>query len=150
MPRVGYIGTSLTPFLSPEALLHWTKTRLTLIGKAPRNTPIPPHMKQRLLQYGEHSKITHPHCLMAISPPSIKAVDAVLESISMEIWNLPASFPKEGIHALLEEVRLNIPSVLENYCVESVRSWTQILNDEGALVVTARASLQRASAMFRH
>jgi hypothetical protein len=87
---------------------------------------------------------------MALSPPSIKAVNAVLESISREIWNLPASFPKAGLHALLDEVGFNIPSVWEGYCGAAVRSWTQIQNDEGALGVTARASLQRASAMFRH
>jgi len=48
---------------------------------------------------------------MALSPPSIKAVGAVLESISREIWGLPASFPKAVLHALLDEVGLNIPSV---------------------------------------
>jgi hypothetical protein len=80
----------------------------------------------------------------------IKVVDAVLESISKEIWNLPASIPKAGLHALLDEVGLNIPSVWEYYCGAAIRSWTQILNDEGALGVTARASLQRASALFRH
>ena len=146
----GYLGTSLTASLSPEARLQWTKTQLNLIGKALRNTPIPPHIKQRLLLYGAHSQITHTHCLMALSPTSIKAVDTVLESISREIWNLPGSIPKAGLHALLEEVRLNIPSVREDYCGATVRSWTQILNNEGALGVTARASLQRASATFRH
>ncbi len=30
----GYLGTPLTASLSPEAHLHWTKTQLTLIGKA--------------------------------------------------------------------------------------------------------------------
>ena len=75
---------------------------------------------------------------MALSPPSIKAVDAVLESISREIWNLPASFPKASLHALLDEVGLNIPSVWEDYYGATIRSWTQILNDEGALCVTAR------------
>jgi len=87
---------------------------------------------------------------MALFPPSIKAVDSLLESISREIWNLPASFPKAGLYALLEEVGLNIPSVWEDYCGGTVRSWTQILNDEGALGVTARASLQRASDKIRH
>ncbi len=67
------------------AHLHWTKTQLTLIGNALRNTPIPPHLKQRLLIYGAHSKNTHTHCLMALSPISIKQVDAVIESISREI-----------------------------------------------------------------
>ena len=146
----GYLGTSLTASLSPEAHLHWTKTQLTLIGKALRNTPLPPHIKQRLLLYGAHSKITHTHCLMALSPASIKAVDSVIEAISRDIWKLPASFPKAGLHALIEDVGLNIPSIWEDYCGAAVRSWTQILNDEGALGVTARASLQRASAQFQH
>ncbi len=48
---------------------------------------------------------------MALSPASIKEVDAVLESISREIWNLPISFPITGLHALRDEVGLNIPSV---------------------------------------
>ena len=100
--------------------------------------------------YGAHSKITHTHCLMALPPLVIKAVDAVLEKVSRLIWDLPASFPKTGLHALLDEVGLNIPSVSEDYCGATVRSWTQILNDDGALGTTARASLERASTMFRH
>ena len=87
---------------------------------------------------------------MALSPSAIKEVDSVVESISRDIWNLPASFPKAGLHALSEEVGLNIPSIWEDYCGAATRSWTQILNDEGALGVTSRASLQRASAKFRH
>jgi hypothetical protein len=59
---------------------------------------------------------------MALSPTSIKAVDSVVEAISMESWNLPASFPKAGLHALLEEVGLNIPSVWEDYCGAAIRS----------------------------
>ena len=74
----------------------------------------------------------------------------MMERISRQIWNLPASFPKAGLHALLDEVGLNIPSVWEDYCGAAIRSWTQILNDEGALGTTARASLQRASTMFRY
>jgi hypothetical protein len=87
---------------------------------------------------------------MALSPPAIKEVDAVLESISRKIWKLPDSFPRAGLHAMLEEVGLNIPSVWEDYCGAAVRSWTQILNDQGALGVTARASVHRASTKFRH
>ncbi len=96
----GYLGTSLTASLSLEAHLHWAKTQLTLIGNAPRNTPIPPQIKRRLLLYGARLKITHTHCLMALSPTSIKQVDIVIESISREIWNLPISFPRAGLHAL--------------------------------------------------
>jgi hypothetical protein len=87
---------------------------------------------------------------MALSPTAIKSVDAVLESITREIWSLPISFPRAGLHAFLEEVGLNIPSVWEDYCGTAVRSWTQILNDEGALGTTARASLHRAANKFRH
>jgi hypothetical protein len=123
------------------AHLHWTKAQLNLTGKALRNTPLPPHIKHRLLLYGAHSKITHTHYLMALSPTSIKAVDSVVEAITREIWSLPASFTKAGLHAMLEEVGLNIPSIREDYCGAAVRSWTQILKDEGALCVTARASL---------
>ena len=57
----GYLGTSLTASLSPEAHLHWTKAQLSLIGEALKTTPLPPHIKQRLLLYGAHSKITHTH-----------------------------------------------------------------------------------------
>jgi len=57
----GYLGTSLTTSLSPEARLRWTNSQLTLIGKALKNAPLPPHIKQRLLLYGAHSKITHTH-----------------------------------------------------------------------------------------
>ncbi len=74
----GYLGTSLTASLSPEAHLHWTKSQLILIGDALRNTPSPPHIKQRLLLYGAHSKILHTHCLMALSPTAIQAVDTVI------------------------------------------------------------------------
>jgi len=87
---------------------------------------------------------------MALSPTSIKQADVVIESISREIWNLPISFPRAGLHALPDEVGLNIPSVWEDYCGAGVRSWTQIINDEGALSVTSGASLKRASTKFRH
>ena len=45
---------------------------------------------------------------------------------------------------------LNIPSIWENYCGAAIRSWTQIINDGGALGTTARASLQTTSTKFRH
>ncbi len=45
---------------------------------------------------------------------------------------------------------LNIPSIWEDYCGAAIRSWTEILNDEGALGTSARASLHSASAKFRH
>ncbi len=87
---------------------------------------------------------------MALSPSTIKEVDSVLEQISKPIWNLPVNFPKTWLHAHLQEVGLNIPSVWEDYCGTTVRFWTQILNDEGALGATSRASLQHPANMFRH
>ena len=65
----------------------------------------------------------------------------MLEIISRNTWNLPPTFPKAGLHALLEDIGINIPSVWDGYCGAAIRSWTQILNDEGALGTAARASL---------
>ncbi len=73
-----------------------------------------------------------------------------MEGVSRKIWNLPPTFPKTGLHALLEDIGLNIPSIWEDYCGAAIHSWTQILNDEGALGTAARASLQRASDKFRY
>ena len=87
---------------------------------------------------------------MALSPQAIHEVDSLIEGISRQIWNLPINFPRAGLHALLEDLGLNIPSIWEDYCGAVIRSWTQILNDEGALGTTARASLHSASAKFRH
>ena len=39
----GYMGTSLTASLSPEAHLRWTKTQIMQIGRALGRTPLPPH-----------------------------------------------------------------------------------------------------------
>ncbi len=79
-----------------------------------------------------------------VSPQAIQELDSLLEGISREIWNLPLAFPKAGLHALLEDLGLNIPLIWEDYCGAAIRSWTQILNDEGALGTTAKASLQTA------
>ncbi len=87
---------------------------------------------------------------MALSPQTIHEMDSMIEGISKQIWNLPITFPKAGLHALLENLGLNIPSIWEDYCGAAIRSWTQILNDGGALGTTARASLQTAAAKFRH
>jgi hypothetical protein len=87
---------------------------------------------------------------MALSPHAIRDVDSVLEGISRQFWNLPQTFPKAGLHALLENIGLNIPSIWDDFCGAVIRSWTQILSDKGALGTTARASLQLASAKFRH
>ena len=51
---------------------------------------------------------------MALYPQAIREVDSVLEGISRQIWNLPPAFPEVGLHALLEDLGLNIPSVLED------------------------------------
>ncbi len=76
----------------------------------------------------------------------------MLEGISRRghIWNLPIAFSKAELHALLEDLGLNIFSIWEDYCGAAIRSWAQILNGEGVLGTTARASLQIVSAMFRH
>ena len=73
----------------------------------------------------------------------------MVEGISRQIWNLPPTFPKARLHALLEDIGHNIPSIWEDYCGAAIRSWTQILNDEGALGTTALATLRIASAKFR-
>jgi hypothetical protein len=39
---------------------------------------------------------------MALSPPAIREVDAVMEKISRKMWNLLAFFPKAGLHALFD------------------------------------------------
>ena len=59
---------------------------------------------------------------MALSPQAIREVDSVLEGISKQIWNLPPTFPKTGLHALLEDIGLNIPSIWEDYCRAAIRS----------------------------
>jgi hypothetical protein len=136
----GNLGTTLTASLSPEAHLNWAKAHYKQIGKALGNIPLPPSdIKQRLLLYGAHSKITHTHCLMALSPSAIRKVDEVVEKISIKIWTLPTSFPTTGLHAHdLEDLGLNAPSIWEDYCGTSICSWTKILDDEGALETTAR------------
>jgi hypothetical protein len=50
----GYLGTSLTASLSPKAHLQWTKSQIDQIGKALGRTPLPSHIKQRLLLYGAY------------------------------------------------------------------------------------------------
>ena len=71
---------------------------------------------------------------MDLSPQSIREVDSMLEGISRQIWNLLQTSPKAGLHyALLEDIGLNILSIWEDYYGAVICSWTQILNDEGAL-----------------
>ena len=54
------------------------------------------------------------------------------------------------LHALLDDLGLNVPSVCEDYCEAAIRSWAQIQNDDGALETPTRASLQQAATKFRH
>ena len=81
----GYLGTSLTASLSPKAHLLWTKSQIDQIGQALGRTPLPPHIIQRLLLYGANSKISHTHCLMALSPQAIQEGDSLIEGISRQI-----------------------------------------------------------------
>ena len=91
------MGMSLTATLSPDAHLIWTKSQIMQICRALGRAPLPPsHIKQRHLLYGAHSKISHTHCLMALSPQAIREVDSLLEGISKQIGNLPLTFPKAG------------------------------------------------------
>ncbi len=87
---------------------------------------------------------------MALSPTAIREVDAVIKKISLKIWNLSTSFPMTGLHALPDDLGLNVPSVCEDYCGAPIRACTHILNDEGGLGTTARASLLWAANMFYH
>jgi hypothetical protein len=48
----------------------------------------------------------------------------MLEKISRQIWNLSPIFPKSRLHALLEDLGLNISSVWEDCCGATIRSWT--------------------------
>jgi len=80
----GYLGTSFIVSLCPDAHLRWTKDQEKKIGKALARAPQPPHINQRLLLYGAHSKIARTHCLMTISPNGMKTVDSLLEKNSLE------------------------------------------------------------------
>jgi hypothetical protein len=85
---------------------------------------------------------------MALSPTAMAEVDSILESTSRKIWHLPNTFPIAGLHAPAEELGLKIPTVWEDYCGSAIRSWTQILNDEGAIGAAARASYEQATHKF--
>jgi hypothetical protein len=87
---------------------------------------------------------------MTLFPSAIRKVDSVLENISRQIWGLLTSFPTARLHALLENLELSVPSILDGYCGATIRSWTQIPDDEGALGTTARASFKQAATKFRH
>ena len=141
----GYLGTALTASLNPQNQITWIKDKLKEICKAVTKAPLPPRVKQQLLLYGAHSKIMHTHCLLALAPQTIVQLDAILEGACRQIWNLPSRFPRVAIHAPPQEWGLNLPTVWEDYCASAVRTWTSILNDQGALGHTARASLAAAA-----
>ncbi len=77
-------------------------------------------------------------------------MDSILEGTSRKIWHLPNTFPRAGLHAPSEELGFNSPMVWEDYCGSAIRSWTQILNDEGALGAAARTSYTQATQKFKH
>ncbi len=81
----GYLGTSITASLCPDAHLQWIKEQIRRIGTALTRTTLPPHIQQRLLLYGAHLEIAHTHCLMALSPDVIREVDSLLERLSRKI-----------------------------------------------------------------
>jgi len=70
----------------------------------------------------------------------MKEVDSFVEPLSRKIWG----------HAPVEKIGINIPSIWEDFCRSALRSWTQILNDEGALGITARSSLHGAASKCQH
>jgi len=87
---------------------------------------------------------------MALSPTAMAEVDSILEGTYRKIWHLPNTFPRAGLQAPSEELGLNLPTIWEDYCGSAIRPWTQILNNEGALGVTARASYTQAAEKFNH
>jgi hypothetical protein len=48
---------------------------------------------------------------MVLSLQAIREVDSMFEGIFKQISNLPPIFPKDGLHAFLEDLGLNILSV---------------------------------------
>ena len=87
---------------------------------------------------------------MALSPTAMAEVNSILEGTSRKIWHLPNTFPRAGLHAPPDELGLDIPTVWEDYCGSAIRSWTQILNDDGALGIAANASYAQAAHKFKH
>jgi hypothetical protein len=88
--------------------------------------------------------------MMDMPPSAMAQTNSILEGMTRKIWHLPNNIPKAALHAPPEEMGLNIPIIWEYYCGTAIRSWTQILNDEGALGVTGRASLRQASIKLKH
>jgi hypothetical protein len=92
----------------------------------------------------------HTHCLMALSPSAITSIDSHHEAASRRIWNLPRGFPRAALHASHADLGLNLPTLREDNCAAAIRSWTIILNDQGSLGATARASLHHAASKYSH
>jgi hypothetical protein len=146
----GYLGTALAASLCPKAHLKWELGVISTISKAVLNAPLPPNIRHRLLLYGDSSKIMHTQCLMALSPAAITSIYSSLEETCRKIWRLPKGFPRAGLYAPREELGLNLPTIWEDYCAAAANSWTNILNDQGALGATTRASLTQPATEFQH
>jgi hypothetical protein len=88
--------------------------------------------------------------MIVMSPSAMAEVNLILDGMTRKIWHLLITFLRAGLHAPPEELSVNIPTICEDYCGTAIRSWTQLLNDEGTLGVTTRASLCQASTKFNH
>ena len=87
----------------------------------------------------------HTYCLMSLSPAATTSIYSKLKATCRKIWKLPIVFPKAGLHAPHDELGPNLPTTCEDYCSDAINSWTYILNDQGALRATVRASLTQAN-----
>jgi hypothetical protein len=81
----GYLGTTLTASLCPEAHLAWTLDTLANRSKAILSIPLPPGINTRLLLYEANSRIMHTRCLMALSPNAITSIDSKLKATCRQI-----------------------------------------------------------------
>ena len=118
-----YLDTFLTASLSPEARLQWIKTQLTQLDKSLGRIPCP-HASFNASKYKVALK-DHPHRLPYgpnLSPSAIWEVVSVVEKISRKLWDLPDSYRKVGLHALIENLGLNILSTWEGYYGAAIRS----------------------------
>jgi len=105
----GYMGTALTASLCPDAHLRWAKRQLEIICKAASRAPLPSHIKQRLILYGEHSKINRTHGLMALSPTTMAEVDYILEGTSRKISKPSQHLPASGTTRPVRGARAQYP-----------------------------------------
>ena len=48
---------------------------------------------------------------MDMSPWAMAKGDSILEGMTIQIWHLPYSFPRAGLHAPPEELGLDIPKI---------------------------------------